>query len=261
MQRHSLHQRRYGLGAIASAVALISRCVGPRRAAAQGQPSSTPVKGRILYDQYCIPCHGHGGVPGSAVFVSSNHRSRAIQGPDHPPMERRELRRVHPDPDVEPVAAVAAAGLLVSQGGSLRSTCLGGLLLAVGAALAVVGMARAQSRDNLGARDLYVRYCADCHGTSGHGDGAAAADLKPPPSDLTRSTLSRDELIRVIDGRQPLKGHGGASMPQWSSLFESQAGMAGQRTSEIRIAALADEVLRLREAAPAPKSPAASQPR
>jgi mono/diheme cytochrome c family protein len=122
-------------------------------------------------------------------------------------------------------------------------------------------MARAQSRDNPGARDLYVRYCADCHGTSGHGDGPAAADLKPPPADLTRSMLSRDELIRVIDGRQPVKGHGAPSMPKWGLLFESQAGSAGQRISEIRIAALANEVLRLRETAPGPKSPAASQPR
>jgi len=37
--------------------------------------------------------------------------------------------------------------------------------------------------------------------------------------------------------------------------------MAGQRTSEIRIATLADEVLRLRQATPAPKSPAVSEPR
>jgi mono/diheme cytochrome c family protein len=120
-------------------------------------------------------------------------------------------------------------------------------------------MGRAQPAENQGARDLYVRYCADCHGMSGRGDGSAAADLRPPPSDLTRSRLSRDELIRVIDGRRPVNAHG--AMPQWGPLFESQGGMAGQRTSEIRIAALADEVLRLREATPAPKSPAGSEPR
>jgi hypothetical protein len=127
--------------------------------------------------------------------------------------------------------------------------------------LLLVGMGRAQPAENPGARDLYVRYCSGCHGMSGRGDGPAAADLTPPPPDLTRSTLSRDELIRVIDGRRPVSAHGARSMPQWGSLFESPGGMAGRRTSEIRIAALADEVLRLREATPAPKSPAVAEPR
>ena len=143
----------------------------------------------------------------------------------------------------------------------MRTMYLGGLPLAATLTLLLVGMGRAQPPENPGARDLYVRYCADCHGMSGRGDGSAAADLTPPPSDLTRSTLSREELIRVIDGRRPVNAHGAGSMPQWGSLFESQGGMAGQRTSEIRIAALADEVLRLREATPAPKSPAVTEPR
>jgi mono/diheme cytochrome c family protein len=143
----------------------------------------------------------------------------------------------------------------------MRSMYAGGLLLVASITFVLVGMAGAQSPENPGAGSLYVRYCADCHGMSGRGDGSAAATLKPPPSDLTRSTLSRDELIRVIDGRRPLNAHGAPSMPKWGSLFESQGGMAGQRTSEIRIGALADWVLRLREADPTPKSPAVSEPR
>ena len=63
--------RRYAIGVIATAAALISCCIGPSRAGAQNQQSSTPGDDPILYDKYCTPCHGPGGAPGSAVFVKS----------------------------------------------------------------------------------------------------------------------------------------------------------------------------------------------
>ena len=86
---------------------------------------------------------------------------------------------------------------------------------------------------------------------------SVAASFQPPPADLTRSTLSRSELIRVIDGRRPLKGHGSGAMPAWGPIFSNEAGASGPRTSEIRVEALADEVLRLREASgPAVPEPA-----
>jgi mono/diheme cytochrome c family protein len=122
-------------------------------------------------------------------------------------------------------------------------------------------MAHAQTDENLGARSLFDRYCAECHGPGGHGDGPAAPGLQPPPADLTRSTLSRSELIRVIDGRRPLKGHGSGAMPAWGPIFSSQAGASGARTSEIRVEALADEVLRLREGAAKPEVPKPAEPR
>jgi hypothetical protein len=44
-------------------------------------------------------------------------------------------------------------------------------------------------------------------------------------------------------------------MPAWSSIFSSQAGASGQRTSEIRVEALADEVLLLRQRCGKPEAP------
>jgi Cytochrome c len=35
-------------------------------------------------------------------------------------------------------------------------------------------------------RELFVRYCASCHGVSGRGDDPEAAALQPSPADLTR---------------------------------------------------------------------------
>jgi len=136
-----------------------------------------------------------------------------------------------------------------------------GLILAgASLALAAAWMAGAQPDEDPAGRSLYIRYCADCHGPSGRGDGPAAAELRPPPADLTHSTLSRSELIRVIDGRRPLKAHGFPAMPAWGDLFSSQAGASGERTIEIRVGTLADEVLWLRERsdkseAPGPKGP------
>jgi hypothetical protein len=64
-------QRRCAIGVIATLVTLISCCVDPSRAGAQESSSSTPGYGRIWYEKYCTPCHGVGGAPGSAVFVTS----------------------------------------------------------------------------------------------------------------------------------------------------------------------------------------------
>jgi hypothetical protein len=62
---------RCALGVIATLVTLISCCVDPSRAGAQESSSSTPGYGHIWYEKYCTPCHGVGGAPGSAVFVTS----------------------------------------------------------------------------------------------------------------------------------------------------------------------------------------------
>ena len=119
-------------------------------------------------------------------------------------------------------------------------------------------MVRAQSGDDPGARSLFLRYCAECHGETGHGDGPAAADLQPPPADLTRSALSRSEVIRVIDGRRPVRRHrSGTAMPAWGSIFESEPG-AGPRSGQIRVDTLADYVLQLRKGAGQPGAPGRS---
>jgi hypothetical protein len=58
-------------GVIAIATTLIGFGVDRTRAAAQNQPPSTASDGRIWYDKYCTPCHGPGGVPGSATYAKS----------------------------------------------------------------------------------------------------------------------------------------------------------------------------------------------
>ena len=109
--------------------------------------------------------------------------------------------------------------------------------------------------------DLYVRYCASCHGLAGRGDGPAAAALVPPPTDLTRSTAELPELMKVIDGRRTIRAHGSSDMPVWGDVFEAALeGDSRQHRDALRnVEALGEYVLHLRAQA-AREAPAAPSP-
>ena len=70
----------------------------------------------------------------------------------------------------------------------------------------------------LGGND-YGRYCASCHGVTGHGDGPVAEFLALIPIDLTK--LARNNggvfpdarITEIIDGRQQVRTHGSRDMP------------------------------------------------
>jgi mono/diheme cytochrome c family protein len=76
--------------------------------------------------------------------------------------------------------------------------------------------------------DLYLRYCASCHGADAKGSGDVAAALKRAPADLT--TLAKrnggrfDEgaVMAVIDGRRLVAEHGAREMPVWGAIFEEE---------------------------------------
>lgn len=73
---------------------------------------------------------------------------------------------------------------------------------------------------------LFSTYCAVCHGTDAKGTGPLADTLKRRPADLTmlarnnKGTFDGEMIRRVIDGRVPVKGHGGGDMPVWGDAFE-----------------------------------------
>jgi mono/diheme cytochrome c family protein len=76
---------------------------------------------------------------------------------------------------------------------------------------------------------LYETYCATCHGPEAKGNGVFAESLRTKPADLTmiartnRGVFSRADVARIIDGRVPLKGHGGKDMPIWGDAFARTA--------------------------------------
>ena len=76
-------------------------------------------------------------------------------------------------------------------------------------------------------KDLYMAYCASCHGKGGKGDGPVAASLKSPLADLTtiskrhQGKFPREEMEKMILGEKPgsRAGHGSGEMPVWGPVF------------------------------------------
>ncbi len=72
---------------------------------------------------------------------------------------------------------------------------------------------------------LFRTYCAACHGESAKGNGPLAESMRKRPSDLTeiakrnKGAFPTEQVHRMIDGRQPVKGHGGPDMPVWGDVF------------------------------------------
>ena len=105
---------------------------------------------------------------------------------------------------------------------ALRSIVLAGIV-ALGARHSALG---AQSAPP--GKVTYDRWCAECHGETGAGDGSAAAYMLPRPRDFTkgvyqiRTTASgelptRDDLRRVIDEGMP-----GTAMPGWKGKLSER---------------------------------------
>jgi mono/diheme cytochrome c family protein len=78
--------------------------------------------------------------------------------------------------------------------------------------------------------ELFVRFCASCHGSEGMGDGPVSRSLNVAVPDLTRITSRYGEfpagLIRdVIDGRGiDTRAHGTREMPVWGVEFWVEEG-------------------------------------
>jgi mono/diheme cytochrome c family protein len=123
--------------------------------------------------------------------------------------------------------------------------------LAVGAVAAWRAFAfEAVSLADYSGEEIFQRYCATCHGESGHGDGPVAGSLSPAPPDLTIITRKYGGfpamLIRdTIDGRGArIDAHGTRTMPVWGYEFWIEEGgdVVAQREMKEVIAKLVDYI-------------------
>jgi mono/diheme cytochrome c family protein len=74
-------------------------------------------------------------------------------------------------------------------------------------------------------KEMFVSYCASCHGKDAKGDGPAANALKQLPADLT--TLAKrnggkyptNKVTSILRGQTSLMAHGDQEMPVWGPVF------------------------------------------
>jgi mono/diheme cytochrome c family protein len=103
--------------------------------------------------------------------------------------------------------------------------------------LAVTGMCAGQSATTTvkhatapatspaSGKDMFMSYCASCHGKDAKGDGPAAGALKQAPADLTGLAKEHggkypaDLVTSVLRGQTKLMAHGDQQMPVWGPVF------------------------------------------
>ena len=95
--------------------------------------------------------------------------------------------------------------------------------------------ASAQENDASRGRQLFLQYCASCHGLNGAGDGPVAKALTKRPANLRLlsekygSPLGVSALAEIIDGRKAVRAHGTHEMPVWGErLYATSQGNQGE---------------------------------
>jgi mono/diheme cytochrome c family protein len=74
-------------------------------------------------------------------------------------------------------------------------------------------------------KEMFMSYCAACHGKDAKGDGPAAPALKAVPPDLTilakrnGGKYPADKVTSILRGQTSLVSHGDQEMPVWGRVF------------------------------------------
>ncbi|CAG0939623.1 hypothetical protein GPROT2_00660 [Gammaproteobacteria bacterium] len=101
--------------------------------------------------------------------------------------------------------------------------------------------------DGYSGRQLYERFCASCHGSSGLGDGPVAGSLRVMVPDLTRlgrangGAFPAERVRKAIDGRSVYPVHGTRYMPVWGQELSVEQG--GDQAAEAEVARITDKLV------------------
>ena len=130
-----------------------------------------------------------------------------------------------------------------------HSMCLLAMVLATGSILlgqqskpTVKHEAAANTSPSSG-KEMFMSYCAPCHGKDAKGDGPAAAALKQAPANLTQlaklngGKYPTDKVTSVLRGQAHLMAHGDQEMPVWGPVFWRMSG-GREEIVQMRIANL-----------------------
>jgi mono/diheme cytochrome c family protein len=78
-------------------------------------------------------------------------------------------------------------------------------------------------------KEMFLNYCAACHGKDAKGDGPAAPGLKATPADLTvlaklnGGKYPANKVTSILRGQTNLVPHGDQEMPVWGRVFWSMS--------------------------------------
>ena len=159
-------------------------------------------------DLIVMGTHGHG--PFMHV-VMGNVAERVVRTASCPVLTVRE-----PQDSERAIAKTASGAATMSAIAALVMS----LLLAAPALAQTTEMKQAIS-----GGELFRTYCAVCHGTAARGDGPLSSSMRRRPADLTEiakrngDVFPSEMVFRTIDGRNPVRGHGGPDMPVWGDAF------------------------------------------
>ena len=101
----------------------------------------------------------------------------------------------------------------------------GSIAAATALAMLLISRCPAEEISGYSGAQLYQRFCASCHGVSGHGDGPVASSINSMVPDLTQISrrhgglFPAEQLQRIIDGRAVQPPHGTREMPVWGYEF------------------------------------------
>lgn len=76
-------------------------------------------------------------------------------------------------------------------------------------------------------KQMYISYCAPCHGVDGKGQGPVASALVEKPTDLTvlsknnNGKFPENHVVTVINFGQKVSAHGVKDMPVWGTVLGS----------------------------------------
>jgi mono/diheme cytochrome c family protein len=116
----------------------------------------------------------------------------------------------------------------------MRSLIAGLAILLMSLPAAAAGFA------DYNGQELFMRFCASCHGADGMGEGPVADAVATTVPDLTRlarrndGKLDEEKLSEIIDGRSVVIAHGTRFMPVWGYEFWVEEGADREAEAEVR---------------------------
>jgi len=97
-------------------------------------------------------------------------------------------------------------------------------------------------------KQLFMKYCATCHGPSATGDGVAASTFKNKPANLTLLAKNAGGkfptmmVVNIVKGDAPVAAHGQREMPVWGEIIGRplDTGMYKQDDVDLKILSIAN---------------------